>query len=35
VTSLAFDAGLCVLTYCTKQICFPAGLGITIGPESC
>lgn len=35
VTSLAFDAGTCVLTYCTRQICFPAGLGIVVHDEVC
>ncbi len=34
VTGLSFDSGSCILTYSTRSICFPAGLGVTIGPES-
>lgn len=35
VTSLNFHAGRCVLTYCTRQICFPRWLGVQIGAASC
>ena len=34
VTSLSFNIDTCTLTYTTRTICFPEGLGITIGPES-
>jgi hypothetical protein len=35
VTRLEFNDETCELTYCVKEICFPKGLGITIGGESC
>jgi hypothetical protein len=35
VTSLSFDPETCLLSYCTKTICFPKSLGIIIGDEQC
>lgn len=35
VTSVSFNGSSCVLTYCTRQICFPKSLGVQIGASSC
>ncbi len=34
VTSLSFDSSTCILTYGTRQLCFPASLGVTVGDEA-
>lgn len=35
VTAVEFDPDTCELTTCTRILCFPKGLGITIGEEDC
>jgi hypothetical protein len=35
VSSLSFDSGTCILTYCLKTLCWPKTLGITVSGESC
>lgn len=35
ITGISFDSATCLFTYCTRQICFPGGLGVTIGEEVC